>query len=306
MSKYLLNDTTLYKYSVIKKDDRCFIESKIQINNIDIIVVNIHPESENKSLKINYNKDQIIHLFNTISSKYNINNIPIIIAGDFNTNDEDTHNIIRDMGFISVHKIYNNLDENAYSGYHGTLIDYIYLSYKFINLFKVTEFKIFNLESSDHYPLFFKFKLKEDYLISDLELNYNLQKNNCLSLMNNYTSNLLEIRKCIIDLKKFMKKYKYEDIVYIPEGIYLAHGTSSINFDNSDIPYEINSHSYTPKSFTLLNNPGESFMSWYGINDEISLKRLVIYKVKRKIPILNLFKNEHNMQNRIKKRFKFY
>jgi hypothetical protein len=61
-----------------------------------------------------------------------------------------------------------------------------------------------------------------------------------------------------------------------------------------------------PKSFTLLNNPAESFMSWYGINDEISLKRLIIYRVKRKIPILNLFKNEHNMQNRLIKRFKFY
>jgi hypothetical protein len=103
-----------------------------------------------------------------------------------------------------------------------------------------------------------------------------------------------------------MKKYKYEDIFYIPEGTYLAHGTSSINFDNSDIPYEINNNNYTPKSFTLLNNPGESIMSWYGINDEISLKRLVIYKIKRKIPILNLIKNENTMKLRINKRFKFY
>ena len=207
---------------------------------------------------------------------------------------------------MSVHKVYNNIDNNAYSGYHGTLVDYIYISQMFINLFKVTEFKIFNLDCSDHYPLFFKFKLKEDYLIKDLKLNYTLQEQNCLFSMNNYTANFLEIRKIIIDLKRFMKKYKYEEVCYIPEGCYLAHGTSSINFDKSNIPYEINNHSYSPKSFTFLNNPGESIMSWYGINDEISLKRLVIYKVKRKIPILNLIKNETTMQNRLNKRFKFY
>jgi endonuclease/exonuclease/phosphatase family metal-dependent hydrolase len=112
MSKNIINETTLHTYEVQKKDNRCFIESKIKINDIDIVVVNIHPESENNN---NYNKDQIFHIFNLISTKYNINDIPIIIAGDFNTNNEEIHNTIIDKGFISVHKIYDNNREKIKS-----------------------------------------------------------------------------------------------------------------------------------------------------------------------------------------------
>lgn len=299
MSKHNLNNILLYKY----RSNRCFIESKIQINDIDIIVLNIHPQSESR--RNNYNKEQIIHFFNLISNKYNVNEVPIIIAGDFNTDNKDIHDNINNMGFISVHNIYNNLDNNIYSGYHGVLIDYIYISRKFTNIFKISDFKIFNLDSSDHYPLLFKFKIKEDYLIKDLELNFSLQRQNCYHLMSNYI-NISEIRKFIIDLKMFMKVCNYENIVYIPKDIYLAHGTNKINFNDTNIPYEIDNKSYLAKSFTLLNNPGESFMSWYGINDEASLKRLLIYKVKRKIPILNLVNTEKTLSDRLNKRFTFY
>lgn len=306
MSRYNIYDIVYHKYSG-SNEDRCFIESKIEINGINIIVVNIHPDSEVNAKFINYNEAHLLHLFNLIANKYDINNIPIIIAGDYNTNNADIHKKISNLGFMSVYNIYNNINNYTFTGYHSVIIDYIYVSRYFLNIFKITEVKIFNLDISDHYPLLFKFKIKENYFIEDLDLNLVLRKSYISwDKLTNGNIDLTVIRKCIIDLKKFMKDYNYEDILYIPEGTFLAHGTHRIN-TNSDTPFELTTGtSYIAKSFTLLNNPGESFMSWYGTNDGISLKRLIIYKVKRKIPILNLMKTEHTMHNKLKKRFIFY
>jgi endonuclease/exonuclease/phosphatase family metal-dependent hydrolase len=314
------------KYNVIGDQPRCFLGMKINVNNKtdelqeninyetnnnEVYIFNIHPSSE---VKGDNNKNQIIDFFTYITKEKDPFKNNILIMGDFNTDKPEIHTLIKNMGYHNIYDLFQINEEYEFTGYHGTIIDYIYVSDEFLNNFTPKYFEIINVDLSDHYPIIFDFIPKTNLTENSMKetikrywYNYekkiinNITKENFLNLIlksNNLYEGILEISK------------KYGEIINLESGIYLAHGTSEINFDKTNIPFEIQELNnknlpIVPKSFTILQYPGESFSNFYGTNDPNNFKRLLIYRVNKKIPLLNIYKAE-NMHKRMAKRLEYY
>lgn len=315
MSTHDINQKNVIKYDVFnnknrKIDTRCFLQIKITYEENDIIFYNIHPssEAENKS-----SKEQIFDFFKSIGK--DTLNKNIIVVGDFNTDSPIIHNTIEQIGFFNVNKLLNLNSEDEYTGYHGTTIDYIYVSNHFLNHYTPVQTKILTVNISDHCPIIFDFKKKDKNYVNDSYKNilgryyYDigkiilLKEQNIMERLNNYYYQYEYIIK---------KALEFGEIVNLNDQTYLFHGTSSINFDNSNIPFEVTEELYNiktvvPKSFTLLHYAGESFSNFYGTNDDHSFKRGIIYKIKEnhKLPVLNLYK-KISFNERAENRLSFY
>ncbi len=294
----------------IGSDPRCFLGGEITYNKQSIHVYNIHPSSEAASVS---NEQEIKQFFDSIST--NVYNKNIIVVGDFNTSKEKIHDYIEKLGFIEVNKLLNYISDDTSSGYHGTLIDYVYVSNYFLHNFTPHQVKILKVDLSDHFPVMFDFKIKENNIIDNT---YNAilirQKNDISKVIHlNKDEILSRLHKYPYAINHIIKKaIEFGEIVNLNDKTYLFHGTSAINFNNSDIPYEIpeeqtKTHDSVPKSFTLLHFAGESFSNYYGTNDDVSLKRGIIYKIKEgyTLPVINLYK-KNKFSERSTNRLSFY
>lgn len=303
MANTQLTNGNITKYEVPSQDSRCFIKSVTNINGFPVHLCNIHPVSMGVS---NLNKSQIDNYFSLIETKYklNIETDPIIIAGDFNTSDYIPIN----SNFISIKNIYG--ENVGFTGYHASYIDEIFVSVGFLKKFKINNYNLINVGLSDHYPLFFDFVLKDNIYNDTISTNIIRQQFSFNKVFNNLSVPQITnyITNIYIDLKQFLVNTIYNDITIIPEGTFLIHGTNSISFKGDNIPFELSTDDYglIAKSFTLLHNPGESFMSWYGADDPISLKRFLVYKTTRAFPVLNLYKAKDSIEKKLNYRLEFY
>lgn len=305
-------------YPVPNDKPRCFIGCQIEKNNVygaqKIYIFNIHPMSESVG-KLNHT--QINEFFDMLTTNLDPYKTNIIVMGDFNTSEENIHSKIKERGYYSVHELFEPHNEYLYSGYHGTLIDYVYVSDKFLDNYSPQKFDIININLSDHYPILFDFVPKNK--IIELSLKETIRRymweyekkiiNKNLLTLDNLTNLIMNSNNKYDEILSIANKYG--SIMNLHEGIYLAHGTTAINFNNSDIPFEISEElnkkdiPIVPKSFTLLHYPGESFSNYYGTNDKYNMKRLVIYKIKKTLPLVNLYKAV-TLNERTDKRINFY
>jgi len=309
---FLANDRTWSRKFVMPfhmtTDTRCFIGGTTMFDDQKVTICNIHPASETVS---NENHDQIMKFFQRLqkTDPYSKN---IVVMGDFNTSDPAIHREIEKMGFFNVNKLINIVDDTIFSGYHGTLIDHVYVSNYFLSNFYPYRLKILQSDLSDHYPIMFDFRRQTGFSLSTYQDTLNryydssikhfmtLPKETILERLQNYSYRFDHIVK---------KALQYGEIINLDENTYLFHGTSFVS-STGDIPFEITEDISTPsttKSCTFLHYAGESFSNYYGTNDPTQLKRGIIYKIKNgyKLPVINLFK-KLRFQERIDNRLDFY
>jgi len=304
-SKYKMDNKKIISFPT-SEGTRCFISSTIKYAEQNINIFNIHPTSE--GVNKNDNEHQIKSFFSEISQQKNKSNV--IVMGDFNTSEPSIHDFIVSQGFVDINKLLNIMSDQTHSGYHGTLIDYIYVSNTFITNFTPQRLLIPQINLSDHYPFIFDFSPKDPII----DATYH-------EIWKRYTSQITKLIKSSEDdtikklsLYSYNFKYmlniasKFGEIINLSDKAFLFHGTSSINFDNSNVPFELSKDTYSvPKSFTLLHFAGESFSNYYGTNDIHSSKRGIIYKVKDgyTLPVINIFK-KLLFHERIDNRLNFY
>lgn len=317
---------------------RGHVYSKINYDGDDIYLFCVHPSAEGKPF-LEYNKtyhhkkvaygydektlDNKIHIEGIIH--YIINELKldpkldtIIISGDFNTNKLDNFDIFMKNSFINSKDVYSESDNYAFTGYHEVYIDNIFLSYGFMNKYRLNFNKIINVGYSDHYPIVIEFKKKEQNFITQFTGFSVMRANEIKVLFKNNIQNYIKsaISSHFIDIHKFLEEYGYiNNMMTINKGTYLLHSTKSIALgDWKNIPFELQESNhpesyYWAKSTVLAHNPIESFASYYGQLDEITPKRFIIYKVKRDIPLINLYnadKNSHVLAKRHLSRLDFY
>lgn len=130
---------------------------KVELNNKEVVIINVHLEAFEKETRVNQFKE-VLEIFN----KYK-NNYPTILLGDFNSRARDKSAIINKMfemeniGNAAFDKlnIENTFDTKApferidYIFYTNNSIDYV--SGKVLNDYG---------QASDHLPVFMEFKLK--------------------------------------------------------------------------------------------------------------------------------------------------
>lgn len=303
-SKTKINDKKTIPFQTLE-DIRCFIGGVITLGAQNINIFNIHPTSE--ATNKNDNETQIKTFFSEISQQKKRTNV--IVMGDFNTDRKDIHDFIVSQGFVNVNRLLNIISDQTHSGYHGTLIDYIYVSDTFLTNFTPQQLLIPNINLSDHYPLIFDFTLKNPIIEAtyhEIWKRYNTQISKLIKISENDTINKLKLYSYNFN-HVLRKAVQFGEIINLSDKTYLFHGTSSINFDNTDIPFELNETLSVAKSFTLLHFAGESFSNYYGTNDIHSSKRGIIYKVKDgyTLPVINIFK-KLLFHDRIDNRLDFY
>ena len=230
---------------------------------------------------------------------------------------------MREKLFTTVHDYYET-NLNEYTGYHGTYLDYIYVSIHFLYDFDIVNTEVIYVNYSDHLPVLFDFRVKtNDIVLESLTKTLNFYTNQAINnllnqnLLNKYSSNIYNtklIKYLNKNIREFLnidklKKLLNCDIITIPKGTYICHGTDKICFEIDEynnlnagkIPTED-----IPKSFCFLHFPFESFMSWYGVNTECSRSRLLIYKLKKDIKVLYLLNESNNIDEKILYRIKSY
>lgn len=310
-------------YTNNKSNPRVFLGFKTIIETIEVIIFNIHPSAEyeySKQESINFS--QIKTFIKNIIIEYPPNIHNIIICGDYNNHFAYLKNFMRDNLFTSVHDFYDS-DRNNYTGYHGTYLDFIYVSINFLYNFNIVDVKILDVNFSDHLPILFDFKKKSNIITRSLErtlirykkdfdelLNFGIHPKHRTITINdkiflNYLKNNLREFLDIENIKKILNC----NIITIPKGTFICHGTDKEFFEINDYKCII-SDDYNieevPKSFTFLHFPFESFMSYYGPNTECSKSRLIIYKLRKDIKVLNLIKDSHHNDEQIYHRLDSY
>lgn len=189
-----------------------------------------------------------------------------------------------------------------YTGYHGTYIDHIFVSYGFLSKYTITDYDVYNINLSDHMPIMMDFK-KND--IDDKKKSYELimsneNKKKQINSISIKFNNLINLDNIFVDIRQFMNIFNYNNITILPKGSYIVHGT------NVEMPYEINDNQLNATmSFTHMFFPGESFMSRYGSFDPNSFKRILCFKTTRDIQMLNLYNTNMIMQTRYDTRHNF-
>jgi len=321
-----INLSLLYK----KNESRPFVGSKINIEGIDLYMFNIHPVAEYDDIS-QYNSmnfKQIKWYVDMISLKYPPNKYNIVICGDYNNSNNYLKEYMNKKLFRTVHDFYQK-DTESFTGYHGSYLDFIYVSYHFIYDFTIVDHSVITVNYSDHYPVMFDFRVNDKmYIKSQLEtltryddynyiLNYNkfneynnnntaLTKEEVLKLLDENMNELLDTDT----IKTLLNK----SIVNIPAGTFLVHGTDYIVpngnyngiFELDEYHTDKNIKLEVPRSFTLLHFPNESFMSWYGIDSEVNLKRLIIYKTTKDIKMINLYDCGDTLKDRVTCRLDSY
>jgi endonuclease/exonuclease/phosphatase family metal-dependent hydrolase len=343
-NRYFIGNLLMTKFNMIDKYDltinsgksskesRPIIGSKIQINNIELLIFNIHPVAEYRDFKeyesINFR--QIKTFVDMISIKYPPEKYNILICGDFNNHHDYIKKFMREKLFVTVHDFYEK-NNNVYTGYHGTYLDFIFVSSHFLYDFSIVNHQVLEVNYSDHYPVMFDFRINNKqyeksqltsvtrYLYSfnsilkynDININNKslfLTKEDIIKLLDDNMKEILNI--------DIIKNIINKRIVTIPKGTYIVHGTDFILPSNQSSNYgffELDDHELNkeeklevPKSFTLLNLPNESFMSWYGINTETNFKRLLIYRLTKDINLINLYDCGDSLKERVECRLDSY
>jgi len=335
MTKFDVNDNYKFKYDVtqkinnknVKLDPRPFIGMKINIpnnnNNLELLIFNIHPSPDYQSgNKESNNFKQIKSFIDSLVLKYPPHKYNIIIAGDFNNHHEYLLEYMNKKLFLSTHDFYGK-NYNLFTGYHGVYLDYVFVSLHFLYDFSIVENKTIYVNYSDHYPVLFDFRVNnKKYINSQNEtLNrYRYAIDNIFNaqsilddklkltnedLLNIFSSNIKEL----LNLDSIAKLLNCS-IIKIPANTYLVHGTNVLV---NDIPFELLEHKQdiinqvdVPKSFVFMYFSAESFMNWYGVNSELDMKRLIIYKTTKPINVLNLYKHHDNINSRNKYRLNMY
>jgi hypothetical protein len=228
--------------------------------------------------------------------------------------------------FRTVHNLYDD-KPLEFTGYHGVYLDFIFISLHFMYDFTVVSHNVLEVNYSDHYPVMMDFKVNDmsykntllDTMKRYFDINYLLDYNKFNEFKyNNITDNETNIRLTPEDLlsKLDSKMSDFLDIdtilsiiggniVTIPKDTYLVHGTDYYDKQDKTV-FELCGISDVPLSFTFLHYPNESFMSWYGLTSENSLKRLLIYKTTKDIKFLNLFNCGTTLKEKINCRLDSY
>lgn len=324
---------------------RGHVYSKINYAGNDIYVFCVHPIAEgNPFIQYNYdtsennkkipldkipldidsrtkdNKDHIEGIVEYIVNVLHLNprNIPIIVAGDFNTDKIEHMKIFEDNYFVNSKNIYNDTDEYKFTGYHEAYIDNVFVSHGFMNLYQINFSNVLNIGFSDHYPILLEIQKKDNKYVQQFTSFSRARGDLFAPLITTDLNTFINtgVKSHFIDYQKFLKTYGYHNaIITIPHGTYLIHSTSAIAFPNWERkPFELQEHLHPEtnlwtKSTVLAHNPIESFSGYYGHLDEISMKRFVIYRVKRDLPMINLYNfndDSHNLQTRHLARMDFY
>jgi endonuclease/exonuclease/phosphatase family metal-dependent hydrolase len=309
-------------YDEKRRDNRPFIGYKLRIKNgdkfVELLMFNIHPSPEydiENLESINFN--QINKFINEITELYPSHKNNIIICGDYNNHHIKLKKLMKDKLFIPSHEFYN-INPNLFTGYHGTYIDYVYLSYNFLYDFSIINTQILNFNYSDHYPIIFDFRINNKqhnkiqldtlntYWLSISRILYKEPSINMDNILNIIHNNMKEFISAD-SISKLLGK----NIVKIPKGTYLLHSTGTL-LDNKLFELEDNKK-IMPKSFTFLNYPTESLHNYYGIESEYNIKRLLIYKVTKDINCINIYNNNDNnndytdkLYNRLECYYKLY
>jgi endonuclease/exonuclease/phosphatase family metal-dependent hydrolase len=311
-------------------DARPFIGMKINIGGKDLYIFNIHPISEKPQNEFDPVKSEnyyeIMKFVDMIYTKFPPNKYNIIICGDFNNNDPVMLKYMKERMFRTVHNLYDN-KPLQFTGYHGVYLDFIFISLHFMYDFTVVCHNVLEVNYSDHYPVMMDFKVNDmSYKNTLLEtmkryfdINYLLDYNKFNEFKyNNITDNENNLRitpeELINKLDTQMPSFLDIDtiieiiggnIVTLPKDTYIVHGTDSYNKDTKTV-FELNGISNIPMSFTFLHYPNESFMSWYGLTSENSLKRLLIFKTTKDIKFINLFNCGTTLKEKINCRLDSY
>ena len=264
--QFTMSKFPIWKIGIIGKL-RCFLVSKIKIVNIDVLFINIHPDSENKNEQdMWHNHNQIKDALKDILYKYDLNKTPILIAGDCNTSLHHTLKLFSEYNFINVRSFLANIHENEYSGYYGSQIDYICVSPCFLTKFKINYYVMPNINYSDHLPLIIDFELISQKIRQTNAglLSIPRQLKNLRHVIPNHDLQILN--DIIFDLHAFIERHNY-DLITLPENTYLVHSTVSEKI------FEIEYIQNFPISFTHIFFSSESFMAHYGNFTKQQFKR---------------------------------
>lgn len=324
MTKFDINsdDYLLHTFQDKNNNYRVFLGFKTNILGIDVIIFNIHPVAEygNYEPEKSANFNQIKTFIYNINLLYppNLNNI--IICGDYNNHHTYLKKFMNDNFYVSVHDFYD-INNNNFTGYHGSYLDFIYVSNSFLYYFDIVNLSVIYVNYSDHYPVLFDFRKKSNIIKDSINSTIDWYKYSINNIFSYGLDRVFEISKdaFIKALNRYIEHELFDlnnikeilgcDIITIPKDTYLCHGTDKDNFEIHVELDALNNNktlSEVPKSFTFLYFPFESFMSWYGINTECSKNRFLIYKLKSDIKVINLLKDIRPLNERIIYRFKSY
>lgn len=318
------------KESFIFPSKRQYIKSTMRMDGNDVEVYNIHPESENHTKGANA-KD-IKSLADSFSDTDTYDKM-IIIAGDFNcthtmnpqdlvTGDdvtrpyENPHIYLKKKNFYNIYDILNHgRSEYDFTGYNGTIIDYMYVSVKFLNTYQI-DFEIINTNLSDHYPVMMYMSPRE------LTKNYPLRT---IKGFTDFAKTKEEFEKIFSDvsidvintnfflMSDFIKHYGY-DIITIPKGSLFCHSTKYVNFNGTDVPWEYTEHlerttgekDFNPneKSTVSVMYVSESFSSYYGYVAPNAMARMIYFRTKHDVSFIKL--SGDTVKERINIRMAFY
>lgn len=313
---------------------------------MDIIIYNIHPMPDDWYK--NKRKDRLImNDFSYISSLFAPNdtyNKNILICGDFNCYHKDEfyyhsiggggerfsnpHQFLLDKEFINLWE-FVDYDEHDFSGQHLTLIDYIYASKAFITYFQIVKLQILNVYLSDHFPLLFEFKLRNQNIIREAiryKVEIHKNKNNFDNIfkymdvdLNNFTSKFDALKHIYIDINAFIKENGLS-VEEIPEDTLYCHRTPAYSHSKDEIgktvPFELwdqknwdegkYGHVIVKEDSTVsLNYISESFTQTYGKISPILPTRKIIYKAFRLFKMIKLI-NDKLSRNNMNIRLEFY
>lgn len=332
---YLFN-ALFTKYAVMKKEayvfpsHRQYIKCKLLMDGNEVEVYNIHPESENITKEAN--AADIKSLADTFTDTDTYERM-IIIAGDFNsthvlkqqdyeTGDEihrpyeNPHNYLKKKNFYNIYDILNHgRTEYDFTGYNGTIIDYIYVSVKFLNAYQI-DFEIINTNLSDHYPVIMYMSPRnqtKDYPVRTIKgfIDIARSKEEFENIFSDVSLDIMNTNFFLIN--DFIKRYGYE-IVQIPKGSLFCHSTKHVNFNGTTVPWEYTEHlerttgnkDFNPneKSTVSIMYISETFSSYYGYVAPNAMARMIYFRTKHDVSFIKL--SGDTVKERIDIRMKFY
>jgi len=321
----------------VNTDPRPFLITLLDVSGEKVLVVNIHPVAEygDEAKEKSENFKQIKTVIDLISTKYNTTSDCIIVCGDFNNHHKYLIEYMQSKLFIQSNSLYEPIGLQ-YTGYHGSYLDHIFISLGFLKKFSIVDHSVVKVNFSDHYPVFLDFRKRDENYMESLEETVSRYNYSIRAVMNydyinelrfstgKFNNSELVIKKDILKLldEKMntlinldsVQQIISKRVVTIPEGIYLGHGTDFILpsgkydgfFELSLNEQDFKSKPEVPLSFTMLNLPNESFMSWYGVDTEISFKRLLVYKTTKTVKLVNLYDCGETLNERVSCRLRDY
>ena len=166
LSKHPLKE---YQRKVLKRDvstpfyrDAFYLERlaqvvKVQLNDREVVVINVHLEAFDKQTRVHQFKE-VLGIFNKYKTEY-----PTILLGDFNSRARDANAIIKEM--FEMKNVGNvafdaTKIENTFSSKNPfERIDYIFYTRNTIEYLSGKVVTAFG-QASDHLPVYMNFKLK--------------------------------------------------------------------------------------------------------------------------------------------------